>query len=141
MEEIINLLHQGGYSCVIFNGEVRTFSKRGVADLYQLLNNDPDFLNGAFIADKVVGKAAAALMILGNIKELYTDLISLPALVLLNETAISVKYGKVVSHIENRNKTDWCPMEKICYQEESAEAILPLIKDFISKMQQKQLKT
>ena len=34
MEELINLLHSGGYSCVIANGDnIRTFTQRGVADL------------------------------------------------------------------------------------------------------------
>ena len=38
MEELINLLHTGGYSCVIDNeGKIRTFTQRGVADLYDLL--------------------------------------------------------------------------------------------------------
>lgn len=65
MEELINLLHTGGYSCVIANeGKIRTFTQRGVADLYDLLTREPEFLKGALIADKVVGKGAAALMIL-----------------------------------------------------------------------------
>lgn len=55
MEELINLLHSGEYSCVIANeGKVRTFTQRGVADLYDLLTQEPDFLKGALIADKVV---------------------------------------------------------------------------------------
>ena len=71
MEELINLLHTGGYSCVIDNeGKIRTFTQRGVADLYDLLTREPEFLKGALIADKVVGKGAAALMILGGIKYL-----------------------------------------------------------------------
>ena len=41
MEELINLLHSGGYSCVIANGDnIRTFTQRGVADLYDLLTQD-----------------------------------------------------------------------------------------------------
>ena len=40
MEELINLLHSGGYSCVIANGDnIRTFTQRGVADLYDLLTH------------------------------------------------------------------------------------------------------
>ena len=75
MEKLINLLHTGGYSCTIANGgKIRTFTQRGVADLYDLLTQEPEFLKGALIADKVVGKGAAALMILGGIKELYTDI-------------------------------------------------------------------
>lgn len=35
MESIIDILHKGGYSCVMKNREeVRTFTQRGVADLY-----------------------------------------------------------------------------------------------------------
>lgn len=37
MESIIDILHKGGYSCVMKNREeVRTFTQRGVADLYDL---------------------------------------------------------------------------------------------------------
>ena len=65
IEELIDLLHSGGYSCAIANRDIiRTFTQRGVADLYDLLTQEPDFLKGALIADKVVGKGAAALMIL-----------------------------------------------------------------------------
>ena len=54
-------------SCVIYNGgETRLFWERGVQDLYRLLKTELDFLRGAFIADKVIGKAAAALMALGR---------------------------------------------------------------------------
>lgn len=38
MDELIRLLHEGGYSCVIRKEEIRTFTQRGVADLYDLLN-------------------------------------------------------------------------------------------------------
>lgn len=66
---------------MIANGDnIRTFTQRGVADLYDLLTQEPDFLKGASIADKVVGKGAAALMILGGIRELHTDIISSKAL-------------------------------------------------------------
>ena len=76
IEELIDLLHSGGYSCAIANGDIiRTFTQRGVADLYDLLTQEPDFLKGALIADKVVGKGAAALMILGGIKELHNQFI------------------------------------------------------------------
>ena len=78
MNHLISLLHEGGFSCVIANqGETRTFTQRGVADLYTLYNNDPAFMQGAVIADKVVGKGAAALMILGGMAEVYTDVRSI----------------------------------------------------------------
>lgn len=93
IEELIDLLHSGGYSCAIANGDIiRTFTQRGVADLYDLLTQEPDFLKGALIADKVVGKGAAALMILGGIKELHTDIISSKALELFQDSDIKVSF-------------------------------------------------
>lgn len=134
MDELIKLLHGGGYSCVIRNGEIRTFTQRGVADLYDLLNGEPVFLKGAQVADKVIGKAAAALMVLGGVAEVYTDIISESALVLLRQAGIRVDCREVVARIRNRAKTGWCPLETICYEEKEAENMYPLIRDFIERM-------
>lgn len=135
MEELISMLHTGGYSCVIANGEeIRTFTQRGVADLYDLLTMEPEFLKGAIIADKVVGKGAAALMILGEIKELYTDVISTKALELFQKSEVKVDFTQEVPFIWNRNHTGWCPVETMCSEENSAENILPLIRDFLERM-------
>ena len=108
MEKIIDLLHSGGYSCVIGNGtEIRTFTQRGVADLYDLFRQDPSFMKGACIADKVIGKAAAGLMVLGGIRQVYADVISQPALALLHNANIEVSYVRLVPFIENRDKSGW----------------------------------
>ena len=78
-------------SCVIYNGgETRLFWERGVQDLYRLLKTEPDFLRGAFIADKVIGKAAAALMALGGVDEVFARVISSPARELLERSGIKV---------------------------------------------------
>ncbi|WP_065219971.1 MULTISPECIES: TonB-dependent receptor domain-containing protein [Butyricimonas] len=134
-ENIIELLHIGGYSCVIAKGtEVRTFHQRGVADLYDLLEEDPSFMKGAHVADKVIGKAAAALMVLGCVENVYTDTISEPALALLQDARIDVRYIKKVPHIVNRDKTGWCPLESACFEIKSVKDIYPVIRNFISKI-------
>lgn len=138
MEELINLLHSGGYSCVIANnGKVRTFTQRGVADLYDLLTQEPEFLKGALIADKVVGKGAAALIVLGGVKELYTDIVSSKAMELFRTSGVKVGFAQEVPFIWNRDHTGWCPVETLCCEEESAEAILPLIRGFLEKIRNK----
>lgn len=106
MESIIDILHKGGYSCVMKNREeVRTFTQRGVADLYDLYQADSAFMKGAAIADKVIGKGAAALMVLGGFKTVYADIISTPALALLCEAGIETTFAQEVPHIINRDKT------------------------------------
>lgn len=135
METIIEKLTHGQHSCVVANGaQIRTFGRRGIADLYHILNSEPSLLTGAMLADKVVGKAAAALIICGGVRELYAALISEPALSLLTKAGIAVRYETLVPHILNRDQTDWCPLEKSCAQAISVDAILPIIETFIAKL-------
>ena len=138
MENLVTLLHDGNYSCVIANnGITRTFTQRGVADLYDLLVDEPAFLHGALIADKVVGKGAAALMILGGVKELYTDVISTKALKLFEGASVKVSFGKEVPFIWNRDHTGHCPVETLCNDIDSAADIFPLIRQFIQNVRGK----
>lgn len=78
----------------------------------QLLTADPGFLSGAFAADKIVGKAAALLFILGKVTSIYAGVVSRPALDVFSAHGVSAQYGRVVSNIINRDKTGICPMEQ-----------------------------
>lgn len=132
MKELIRRLHEGAYSCIVANeGKVAVFTRRGVMDLYELLVNEPDFLRGASVADKVVGKGAAALMLLGGVQRLYADVISEPALGLLDKTNVEVSYGQLVQHVQNRTKTDWCPVEKLCYNLNDTREMFEAIGSFL----------
>ena len=134
LEDIIRLLHEGKHSLVVSNGEVRTFDRRGVADLYALLQEDSDFLKGASVADKVVGKAAAALMIVAGVSELHADVISRPALDLLAGSGVKVGYAEEVPHVINRSGTGWCPLETRCRDLRTPEECVAQIRDFMNAM-------
>ncbi len=135
LTDLTTVLHEGNYSCVICNrGIVRTFSQRGVADLYDLLEHEPSFLQGACMADKVVGKAAASLMALGGVRQLYADIISRPALEILQAAHTGVECGKIVPHIINRTGTGWCPLESASRDLHTPQEILPVIRDFLSRI-------
>lgn len=103
-----------------------------MADLYALLREDSDFLKGASVADKVVGKAAAALMILGEVGELHADVVSRPALDLFADSGVCVSYGTAVPHIINRTKTGWCPLETCCRYCLTPQDCLVRIEEFIT---------
>ena len=136
-EQVVRLLFTEKGSCVIRNGDsVRIFRERGIADLYRLLREEPQLLQGAFIADKVVGKGAAALMVLGGVTELFADVISRPALELLAGTGIAVEYTVAVPNIVNRAGTGICPVEQLCERAETAAECLPLIDGFMHQIKQ-----
>lgn len=139
-QSLIEYLFTEKCSCVIRKGnETRAFYERGVKDLYRLLKEDPEFLRGAFIADKVVGKAAAALMILGGVKEVFANVVSLPASELFGHAHIRAEYMQVVPHIINRTQTDWCPLEKRCADTVTPEACLPVIENFMMTLSEQTL--
>ena len=127
------MLHEGGHTLVVANGNVfRTFDRRGVADLYRLLREEPEFLRGAVVADKVVGKAAAALMLLGGVAELHTDVISGKAIELLHGSSLRYAYDLEVPHIINRARDGWCPLETRCRDCRTAEERRTQIEAFIA---------
>ena len=129
-------LHRGGWSCVICGagGKMRTFSGRGVKDLLRLLHEEPAFLHGAFVADKVVGKGAAALMVLGGVAELYTDVISTPARTLLEQNGVTVTAEVESPNIRNRAGDGICPVEALCADCTTAAECLPKIECFVAGM-------
>ncbi len=136
MQELIQLLHESGCSCVIRNGATtRTFHERGVKDLLNLYEAEPQFLNGASIADKVVGKGAAALMVLGGLREVYADTLSSPALTLLRSAGIDVSHSTLTERIMNRRKDGLCPVETLCLDLSDPKEMYIRIKEFITSMQ------
>ncbi len=134
MERLKQMLHNGGYSCVIGKGEeVRTFMRRGVADLFWLLKNEPSFLYNAFLADKVVGKGAAALAVLGGVQRVYADTMSQAAFDLLCENGVPTETAEVVPFIRNRKGDGMCPVETLCLNAPTAADCLPKIETFMAQ--------
>ena len=116
---------------------MRIFRERGVADLFRLLREEPQLLRGAFIADKVVGKGAAAPMVLGGVEGLFADVVSRAALDLFAAAGKAVAYTVAVPHIINRADDGICPVERLCAEAQTAKECLPLIEGFIRKMQER----
>jgi len=132
--QLVDLLVSGNHSLVIGNGgEVSVFDGRGVGDLLRLLHDSPEKLAGASVADKVVGKGAAALMIAGGVRRLHALVISRPALELFRSVpeAVEVTYGTLVRNIMNRTGTGCCPVETLCAGCATANECIPLIERFV----------
>ena len=50
------------FAAVSPSGEQKTSQKKGIAPMMEILAECPDFLQGAAVADQVIGKAAAFLL-------------------------------------------------------------------------------
>jgi hypothetical protein len=139
--DIIDLLHSTQCSLVVSNGgRVATFYKKGVRDLEDLLNNDPEFLKGACIADKVTGKAAAGMAAVGGVKEIYADVMSRKAVPLLEENHINYSCGTMVDAIVVPAGDTRCPLEIIVEPASTAQQVVDLLKAHFAEMQNRKMK-
>lgn len=136
MEQLREILHSGNHTLVVrsASGEIRIFDRRGVADLYELLSRHEDFLRGAEVADKVVGRAAASLMLLGGVRRLHTDVISSLALTLFADAAVEVEFDTEVPHIINRAGDGWCPLETRCKDCRTPDECFGQIESFMNEI-------
>ena len=114
MKRLINTLTATGCSLVVESrGEVSTYNKKGVRDLVWLLDHEPWRLHGAHVADKVVGKASAALLVQGGVCEVYAQVMSRLATPLLDQAGIAYDYGELVDRIVIPQGDTRCPLEQI----------------------------
>ena len=133
---MINVLVDEGCRGVVrsVQGELRTFSRRGVADLFSLVADEPDFLRGASVADRVIGRGAALLLGKGGAREVYAQVISSGALEVLRSVGIETSFDKEVPNIINRTGTDICPVEKLTASTSSPDEAYERIKQFLDSM-------
>lgn len=131
--ELIAELRDGTSNCIIQKGdEVLRFNLPGVKTLMTLLQEDPTVLQGSIVFDKVVGKGAAALMILGGVSEIYAELISQHAITLLETANIKFNYDEKVPFIENKAKSGLCPIEHISITSNEPQEIYAKIQSFLA---------
>ena len=133
MEKLKTILSSGACRGVArsVSGEIRRFERRGVADLFSLVTDEPDFLRGASVADKVIGRGAALLLVKGGARSVYAEVISCGALEVLERAGIEVSFGTQVPNIINRAGTDICPVEKLTAGTESPDEAYLMIKEFL----------
>lgn len=111
-EQMLEMLNQQHLSLLVYNDStLSTHANRGVRDLLMLISTQPERLQGAIVADKIIGKAAAAIMATGGVIEVHTNIISTPARQLLEAEGIQVVATEEVPQILNQNKSQMCPID------------------------------
>ena len=90
-------------------GKINFYDERGIQPLLLRLNDGT--FKGAFVADRIIGKAAALLHVYGQVKEVYTPVISKPAIAIYEKYGVKYTADNVIDNIRNRKNTGLCPME------------------------------
>jgi hypothetical protein len=115
LEKAKKKLNENNLSLVIIKNLDLIFetSSQGIKSFLETIERFKKKLEGASVADKVVGKAIALLCVYSKIKEIYAKTLSEQGEEILKKYLIKYEYDYLVKKILNRNGTDICPFEKL----------------------------
>lgn len=93
------------------DGTCKEYYQNRIKDITEILQEDSNALNGAIIADKVIGKVASSILTVAGVKEIYANVLSKYAIPVLEENNIKYEYKILADYVQNNDKTGMCPME------------------------------
>ena len=136
LAEALKLINSGKISCVVINNGsiVHTADGRGVSPLLKAYANEPDILKNAYVADKIIGKAAAMILVLGGVKQAYGVIMSAAGRAYLERHGITAGFGRCVDVISNRDRNGICPIEKSVMDIEDPEEGLKVMSAAIREL-------
>ncbi|MGB9756433.1 MAG: DUF1893 domain-containing protein [Candidatus Bathyarchaeales archaeon] len=96
------------------NGEIIfETSSHGISGFLEAVEKLGDMLNGASVADRVVGKAIALLCVYKSVKMVYAATLSKEAKALFEKHGIYHEWDELVESILDFKKVGICPFEKL----------------------------
>ena len=130
------MINEGTISLAVIkkNEIVHTEYGRGVSPLLKIYKTQPDILKNAFVVDKIIGKAAAIILVSGGVSRAYGLIMSAAGREYLEKHGILAEYAELVDIISNRDGTDMCPIEKSVVDIDSAPEGLKSIGATIDKL-------
>ncbi len=132
-ELAINELNNSEYSLIIVknNKIIYKSKKESVGSIVGLLENKPEILKDAFVADKIIGRAVAMICDYSSVKFCYGKIVSRGAVDIFKKRNLEYKAENIVKAIKNRDNTDLCPIEKLTLDVSDSEEGIKRIKEFI----------
>lgn len=137
------LLAEEGQSLVVVRNGRMLFSSRlpGIQPLLDALDNN--VLPGSAVADKVFGRAAAMIVVLGQVTAVHTPVMSQEAADVLSEARVLYCAERTVLQILNHEGTGPCPIEAATeftvVPEKGVNAVRKLLKDLHSTVSMSQV--
>lgn len=112
LSRAVTLLHSDSYTCILCDRDrILTSRSNGIAPLLTRIEDKED-LRGMVCADKIIGKAAAMLLLYGGVCAVHGDVLSVRAKALLEREGVAVSYSVLTDGIINRKGDGPCPMEQ-----------------------------
>ena len=85
----------------------------GIRPHLKAINELGKKLEGTLMVDKILGRAAAFLVIYSKAAEAITAVVSSPGKAVLEKYGVKFSYGEEVPHIKMKNGVIYCPFESM----------------------------
>ena len=132
LEKAKQILKEKNCSCVFCRGnDVIIKTESGIAPLVGFTDSEIDYSDFC-AADRIIGKAAAFIYVLLNVKAVHGSVMSVSAVEILNHANIAYSYDVLADSIINRTGTGLCPMEDAVKDTDDPQTALVLIKNKLS---------
>ncbi len=139
VERAAKMIREGKADCIVIkHGRISAREKgRGLSPLLNIYKTAPEALKDAVVVDKVIGRAAAFVIVSGKAKRAHGELISEDALELLQKYQIPASGNKVVHRILNRRMDGLCPLEQAVSGIDDPAQALAALEKRIAEMSRK----
>lgn len=134
----IELVKNAEKTCVVVknNEIISAHSPKGIAHITKL--HEQGILKDSFVADTIIGKAAAMIFTLSGVKECFGLTMSEAGYNWLKEHDIDASYGTLTDVIQNRKGDGMCPMETVVKDLTDENEALEKLKDKVQELSKKQ---
>jgi len=132
-------LREKGFSLTIVKAGrvILSIGEPGIGALVKAIDDLGQELNGASIADMIVGKAGAMLCLYAKVKRVWAETISESGIQTFQKAGIEFAFGLSVPRILNRNRNDLCPFEKMTIQSGTPDEAYKRIREFLQTKRKK----
>jgi hypothetical protein len=111
LEELDNT----GNSLMIYKADKLVFESqsKGIRPYLEAINSVKEGLNGTTVVDKIVGRAAALLIVYIEAEKVFASVLSRPGKEVLDQYGFNVVFSNLVDQIKLKDGRIFCPFERM----------------------------
>ncbi|HEX9915536.1 MAG TPA: DUF1893 domain-containing protein [Candidatus Bathyarchaeia archaeon] len=113
LNRYLDELERTGNSLMVYSGGRLIFQSgsKGIRPHLEAIDSLGEKLHGSIMVDKIVGRAAALLILYSGAAEAHAALISTPGRQVLEQHGLRFSYAKETPHIKMLDGRIYCPFE------------------------------
>jgi len=115
MNSYLMELNKTGNSLMIYRGGRLIFqsASKGIRPHLEAIEMHGEALHGTLMVDKIVGRAAALLILYSEAAEAHAQVLSRPGKQVLDQQCMATTYEELVDHIKMKDGSIYCPFERM----------------------------